>query len=151
MFSGAAKSNGRSGFAQLGHGSGSGVKRDRRFLRSSDDKTKIFDHAIVGLGRLTLRREIVADEDRIRDIQAKGQLTQADFHWFVQEVVKVHWADVNLDRRVDSRDLLQIFQSGKYEAGPSSALWSEGDWNCDGALDSADLVRLFQSGSYQGS
>ena len=59
--------------------------------------------------------------------------------------------DANLDFRFDTRDLVQVFQTGWYEDGvPGNANWATGDWNCDGDFTSADLVGAFQDGGYVG-
>jgi hypothetical protein len=55
--------------------------------------------------------------------------------------------DANGDGRFDSRDLVQIFQAGLYEAG-SAADWLTGDWNQDGVFSTRDLVAAFEAGEY---
>ncbi|MCA9199460.1 MAG: VCBS repeat-containing protein, partial [Planctomycetales bacterium] len=55
--------------------------------------------------------------------------------------------DSNNDGIFNSGDLVQVFQSGLYEAG-ASASFEQGDWNGDGVFDSADLVYVFQRDAY---
>src|SRR5207249_2712783 len=47
------------------------MPRRQRFM-PRDDKAELFDHLIIGFGRLTLGGEIVADEDRIGGIEAES-------------------------------------------------------------------------------
>jgi hypothetical protein len=57
--------------------------------------------------------------------------------------------DSNRDGVFDSRDLVLVFQAGKYEDGvPRNSTWEEGDWNGDGDFTSSDLVFAFQRGTY---
>ncbi len=56
--------------------------------------------------------------------------------------------DANLDGVFDSEDIIQVFQSGKYETG-ESATWGEGDWDDDGYFDTGDLLSAFQNGAYR--
>ena len=62
-------------------------------------------------------------------------------------VVDEIFGDANLDGVFDSKDLVAIFQSGKFESG-ESATWGEGDWNGDGRFDTSDLTAAFQDGRY---
>ena len=55
--------------------------------------------------------------------------------------------DSNLDGAFDQRDLVEVFQVGKYETG-QVANWSEGDWNGDERFDSADFVLTMKLGTY---
>jgi hypothetical protein len=57
--------------------------------------------------------------------------------------------DVTGDGRVDSSDLVFLFQVGEYEDRlPGNSTFSEGDWNGDGDFTSSDLVFLFQRGPF---
>lgn len=47
--------------------------------------------------------------------------------------------DVTGDGIFDTTDVIQFFQSGKYESG-QFATWSEGDWNLDGRFTSDDIL-----------
>jgi hypothetical protein len=55
--------------------------------------------------------------------------------------------DANGDGLFNSRDLVQVFQQGKYEVN-EPADWLAGDWNLDGRFDTQDLVVAFQQGTY---
>ena len=52
--------------------------------------------------------------------------------------------DVNHDLKVDSQDLIAVFQAGKYETGQTAA-YEEGDIDGNGFVESADLVLLMQN------
>ncbi|MEZ6120333.1 MAG: hypothetical protein R3C28_27690 [Pirellulaceae bacterium] len=83
------------------------------------------------------------------DLTGDEQTDQSDFDFLVHDLLKTSAGDANLDQVFDSRDLIAIFQAGKYEdATPENSGWAEGDWNCDGEFDSADLVASMQSGTY---
>jgi hypothetical protein len=56
--------------------------------------------------------------------------------------------DANGDGQFNSRDLVQIFQAGKYR-GLTGADWTEGDWNADGYFDEQDLIVAFQQNGYE--
>jgi hypothetical protein len=49
---------------------------------------------------------------------------------------------------VDSSDIINILVAGKYDAGPSSARWHEGDFTHDSQVDSDDIVALLSAGVY---
>ena len=67
----------------------------------------------------------------------------------IEDIVGTHYGDANLDRRFNSGDLVQVFQSGEYEdAVLGNSTWSEGDWDGDGDFTTSDLVLAFTSGSY---
>lgn len=55
--------------------------------------------------------------------------------------------DSNADGVFDQRDLVAVFQAGKYETD-RVATWAEGDWNGDGRFNSEDLVLMMQLGTY---
>ena len=56
--------------------------------------------------------------------------------------------DANLDVFFNSSDLVQVFQSAKYEEDLPAG-WGAGDWNGDHRFDSSDLILAFQTGSYE--
>jgi hypothetical protein len=81
------------------------------------------------------------NRDRLTDLQ--------DRQYWVNSLKRSTFGDANLDRRFDSRDLVQVFQAGEYDdslAGNSS--WATGDWSGDWEFNSADLVLAFQAGRY---
>ena len=55
--------------------------------------------------------------------------------------------DSNADGVFDQRDLVAVFQAGKYETD-QVATWAEGDWSGDGRFNSEDLVLTMQLGTY---
>ncbi|MCA9196524.1 MAG: VCBS repeat-containing protein [Planctomycetales bacterium] len=65
--------------------------------------------------------------------------------WFENRLT----GDVNDDGIFNSRDLVEVFQLGKYEDEiPRNATFDDGDWNGDGDFDSADLIMAFEAGHY---
>ena len=70
-------------------------------------------------------------------------------HDFWVKTLKRSWlGDSNLDGEFNSRDFVQVFQSGRYEA-EEPAGWAEGDWTSDRRFGSSDLVAAFQDGGYE--
>jgi hypothetical protein len=60
------------------------------------------------------------------------------------------FGDANVDGKVNSSDLVQVFQAGQYEDDLSfNSTWSTGDWNADGDFTTSDLVVAFQDGGYE--
>ncbi len=59
-----------------------------------------------------------------------------------------YFGDANLDGRFNSRDLVAVFEAGKYEQDVL-ATWSEGDWNADARFGTGDLVAAFGDGGYE--
>ena len=55
--------------------------------------------------------------------------------------------DSNLDGVFDSRDLVSVFQAGRY-LDRSGVSWEEGDWNADREFNSNDFVLAFQEQTY---
>jgi hypothetical protein len=94
---------------------------------------------------------ILAQDHRLEwDLDGDRLLTKQDYERLIRDLHKVAIGDVNGDRRVNSRDLLQVFQAGRYgDTEDAMASWAEGDWNCDGRFDSTDLLGLFQAGRYE--
>ncbi|MCA9213448.1 MAG: hypothetical protein KDB27_10310 [Planctomycetales bacterium] len=56
--------------------------------------------------------------------------------------------DSNFDGVFDSGDLVDVFQSAKYETGQSATV-EEGDWNGDELFNSSDLVYAFQANRFE--
>ena len=78
-------------------------------------------------------------EDRMllaADLAAIGEIDRAPDHAI---------GDANGDGSFDEADLIDVFQSGKYETD-KLADWDDGDWNGDRYFDSGDLVLAFRSG-----
>ena len=88
-----------------------------------------------------------ADLDGDGDIDVLSTSSNDNSIWWCENRVAF---DSNDDGRFDSRDLVLVFQLGKYEDDmPNNATFDEGDWNGDGDFNSIDLVTAFQSGTYQ--
>ena len=79
--------------------------------------------------------------------QDRDPYRASDVLYFVRNVLRTVYGDVNVDGRFDSGDLVSIFRSDTYETG-NLALWSEGDLNCDGVFTTSDLVVAFRRGGY---
>jgi hypothetical protein len=68
----------------------------------------------------------------------------------------VAWAafgDSNLDGQVNNTDITLINTGGKFNAGGTSAVWSQGDYNYSGAVNNSDITllntaALFGAGPY---
>jgi hypothetical protein len=87
--------------------------------------------------------------ERRFDRNGDGTVSRDDVTHVIRDVLGTTIADVNLDRRFDSRDLVLLFQAGQYDDGVTgNSTWSTGDFNCDGEFDSSDLVVAFQAGAY---
>jgi hypothetical protein len=81
------------------------------------------------------------------DLNTDARVDAADYDYLVRVTLQTRRGDANLDRIVNSHDLVQVFAAGKYNrSGQGTASWGEGDWNCDGIFDSADLVLMFIGG-----
>ncbi len=83
------------------------------------------------------------------DLDKDGQVSDSDFAFLIEQILRTSVGDSNLDRSFDSTDLIVVFQAGEYEdtvAGNST--WAEGDWDCDGDFNSLDLIAAFQAGTY---
>jgi hypothetical protein len=63
-------------------------------------------------------------------------------------VVTAAPGDADGDGHFDSRDLVMVFQAGRYRL-PAPADWKEGDWNHDGYFNESDFVIAFQYGQYE--
>ena len=83
------------------------------------------------------------------DLHLDGRLDREDVNQLVRGILHTDYGDANLDGQVDSADLVQVFQSGKYEdSSQRNATWAEGDWNGDGQVTSEDLLLVLQTGKY---
>jgi hypothetical protein len=56
-----------------------------------------------------------------------------------------YYGDTNLDRRVNTDDILNILSAGKLDAG-ASATWVEGDMNFDGLTNTDDILQILSGG-----
>ncbi len=83
------------------------------------------------------------------DLNGDGKLNEKDLERLVNFFMGTSLGDVNLDRRFDTRDLIQVLQAGEYEdVQENNSTWAEGDWNGDGDFDALDLVLALQTGKY---
>jgi hypothetical protein len=84
------------------------------------------------------------------DFERDQRLDGRDHSAYVQTTFGTRAGDANLDGHMNSRDLVLVFQAGRYHTpGDSPVSWNAGDWNCDGQFDSRDLVIAFQTGDYE--
>ena len=82
------------------------------------------------------------------DIDDNESVSVSDVYHWVTELKSTWLGDANLDGEFNSRDLVDVFKSGKYESG-HMASWAEGDWNADERFDSSDIIVAFQDSGYE--
>lgn len=83
------------------------------------------------------------------DLNNDGRVDLADHLFLVRDLKKTWFGDANLDGEFNSRDLIDVFQAGKYQDGvDDNTGWAHGDWNADRDFDTSDLVAAFQDGGY---
>ncbi|MCA9199331.1 MAG: hypothetical protein KDA87_17415, partial [Planctomycetales bacterium] len=87
-------------------------------------------------------------EDAV-DLNRDGEVNKDDYHFMLNDLMKIQPGDANLDGVFNSADLVLVFQAGRFENDFLSAGWQQGDWNCDGKFGSSDLVLVFALGLYQ--
>lgn len=88
-------------------------------------------------------------DDPALDLTDDGVIDQADVDELVHNLLNTVYGDVNLDGLFDERDLVSIFEAGRYEDGvPDNTTYAQGDWDGDGDFTSEDLVFVFQLGVY---
>ena len=87
--------------------------------------------------------------DSRHDLDRNKSVNSDDAQFLVSNLIGTVFGDANLDGVFDSSDLIQVFQSGRYEdSGPDDSKWESGDWNGDGRFDSGDIVLAFKTGKY---
>lgn len=82
------------------------------------------------------------------DLNHSGTVDLEDHKYWMTEMKQTWIGDANLDGEFNSGDLVQVFQSGKFETG-ASAGWGQGDWNGDQRFNSGDFVAAFQDGGFE--
>ena len=104
------------------------------------------DIADIDRLQLAIREEEEASQF---DLNRDNQIDRSDVSVLLDNYLGIGIGDVNLDRRVNSRDLVLVFQAGEYEdLVPGNSTWATGDWNGDGEFTSGDLVLMLQVGSF---
>jgi hypothetical protein len=88
-----------------------------------------------------------SESDPQFDVNQDQQIDRHDLRYFLEERLQSSLADVNLDGRFDSSDLVSLFQAGKYSMN-EGASWSEGDFDGDGFFTTSDLVLTFATSVY---
>ena len=84
------------------------------------------------------------------DLNADGDVDNADLKFWVIDLRNTWIGDSNLDGEFSSTDFVKVFQQGEYEdAIAANSTWDEGDWNNDGDFDSSDFVAAFQDGGFE--
>ena len=86
--------------------------------------------------------------DPAYDLNSDNLVNELDRVFWINDLKKSYFGDANLDGEFNSRDLVVVFTSGKYETG-ATAGWSEGDWNGDMLFESGDMVTAFTAGGYE--
>lgn len=125
--------------------------RQRRPERVAGDVTSDGQVTSVDIDRFcaAIRSELPPDPERSAfDLDGDSRIGLADYAYLIDRILRTTAGDANLDGVFDSRDLLLVFQGGRFESN-GDALWQEGDWNCDGRFDTSDLLAAFQAGSYR--
>ena len=97
---------------------------------------------------LITRQRGNASDDSIYDLDENGLVDETDRRIWIHQLMRTSFGDADLDGQFNSNDLVDVFESGKYEQNVM-ANWSEGDWNSDGVFGSGDLVLAFQDGGYE--
>jgi hypothetical protein len=116
-----------------------------RFKTGGEEKPPL---TIRDITRIT--REVF--DGRVRDeldFNVSGSVTPGELiHFFEAEGVKV--GDIDLDGTFGSKDLIDLFQQGRYEAALAvDSDWSNGDFNGDRKFTSGDLNLAFEAGKYE--
>jgi hypothetical protein len=122
--------------------------------------------------RFGFRVASIAETSVVGDLNANGQLDAADIDmivvgsldlsldltgdrvvngddrsFWVHDLANTSFGDVDLDGQFDSRDLVVMFQVGKFESDLRAG-WAEGDFDGDQDFDSADLIEAWVDGGY---
>ena len=83
------------------------------------------------------------------DLNNDGEVNGSDMDYLVQDIMGTNYGDANLDRLVNTDDLVHMFIAGEYLDGDNNnSGWSEGDFNFDQDFNQEDLVKMFVSGAY---
>ena len=132
---------------------------NREVIRSADVKINV----LPGLGgdfnldgvldlldiNLLTEQTAAGTNDILFDVSGdKNNVDFTDIEVWVNDLRHTYFGDANVDGEFGSGDLIQVFQSAKYETG-QPANWGQGDWNGDGFFTSTDLVVAFIQGGYE--
>jgi len=91
---------------------------------------------------------IVVDSlDLSLDLTGDGVVNDDDRSFWVHDLADTWFGDVDLNGEFNSRDLVNIFQAGKYELDLQAG-WAEGDFDGDQDFDSRDLIQAWLDGGY---
>jgi glycosidase len=71
------------------------------------------------------------------DLNVDGSVTQADVDVMLSTILLTTYGDINLDRRVDFTDLVELARNYNQTGG-----WAKGNFDGDGTIGFADLVEL---------
>lgn len=82
------------------------------------------------------------------DLNYDNQIDFDDLYTWVKDIRRTHFGDANLDGEFNSRDLIAIFSSARFESGVAAS-WAEGDWNADGEFNTSDLIVSFADGGFE--
>ncbi len=147
---------------------GGGASLTRRSLELYGDFAESWRSALPSPGRLGLAGDFDGNgrveaedidalcagirlglDDPAMDLDRNGTVDRQDLDILVGDILESSLGDANLDGVFNSRDLLLVFQAGRFEAnGGGTVGWASGDWNCDGRFDTGDLLAAFQTGEY---
>ena len=83
------------------------------------------------------------------DLTSDGELDLDDLARLIQDVLGTNYGDANLDGIFDSKDLLQITETGHYEDDVvGNSTWADGDWNCDAEFTTDDIVLALSTATF---
>lgn len=105
-------------------------------------------NGVLDAADLDVQSLAMSQKDRTFDLNQDGQVTIDDRYIWLHEIAKTVAGDANFDRLFSSADLVQVFQTGRYET-TQSATWAQGDFNGDLRFTTGDLVMSFQDGYYE--
>lgn len=88
------------------------------------------------------------DNDLAFDLTNDGYTDNDDRVRWVSELKQTWFGDANLDGEFNSRDLIAVFTTNKFETG-ASALWEDGDWNGDQMFSTSDFIAAFADGGFE--
>lgn len=90
----------------------------------------------------------IASGDASFDLNGDAVVDAGDRTVWITEIKNTWFGDANLDGEFNSSDFVNVFTSGKFEAG-INASWAEGDWDGDGKFTTGDFVAAFTDGGFE--
>ncbi len=97
---------------------------------------------------LNLQAAAIQSGDGSLDLDGDGDTDLEDRKFWIQDLRKTWMGDANLDGVFSTKDLIDVFQAGKFEQD-AAATWDQGDWDGNGRFQTTDLVVAFQDGGFE--